>query len=200
MLPGLQPASQVPGPTGATAKPIKAPLLQKEPEPQLSPDPGPKAPSSVSHPGCEWEQGSPAPTAWPCSAGGQATTSPPGCKNRSFAGGRSQGSYQGAKKGDRVRGGLQGQGDLATEQNKLSPEEPDTHPSAAAQTGPRVLFDPLPVAAQAALAPAPSCMCELQLLQAQGTRSQRAHGARAALGAPCPSATKERERGSIKHK
>lgn len=92
------------------------------------------------------------------------------------------------------------QGDLGAEQNKLSLEELDSQPSAAAQTGPRVLFDPLPIAAQAALAPTPSCMCELQPLQAQGTRHQRAHGARAALGAPCPSATKERERGSIKHK
>lgn len=40
-------SATMPAATGATAKQIKVPLL-KEPEAQLSPDPGPKAPSLVS--------------------------------------------------------------------------------------------------------------------------------------------------------
>lgn len=90
-------------------------------------------------------------------------------------------------------------GDPGAEQNKLSLEEQDTQPSVVTQMGPRVLLDPLPIAAQAALVPAPSCMCELQPLPvwgiaasvgdripAQGIRQQGVHGTRAALGAPRP--------------
>jgi len=90
MLPGLQPASQVLGATRATAKPIKAPPLEKEPKPQLSPDAGSKAPPPVS------------PRTY-C----QATTSPLGRKTRSSAGcgsRRDQTMVPRSAHGDRARG------------------------------------------------------------------------------------------------
>lgn len=58
--------------TSATAKPIRAPLLEKEPKPSsaLTLD------QRAVPPKCEWEQGSPTPMAWPRSAGDQATVPP----------------------------------------------------------------------------------------------------------------------------
>lgn len=71
------------------------------------------------------------------------------------------------------------QGDLCAEQSKLSLEEGDTQPCAGARMRPWVLFVPLPITAQAARAPAPSCMCDLQPLPAQGIRCQhRGSGSR----------------------
>lgn len=57
-------------------------------------------------------------------------------------------------------------------------------PSAATQTGCRVLFDLLPKLHSSLLHL--DCMCELQPLPAEGIKQKRAHGARAALGTPCP--------------
>lgn len=88
-------------------------------------------------------------------SGGQATASPPRMQNQELhRRGITQRSYQGAKKclmvtksgGGRLQGQLM-QGDLGAEQNKVSLGEGDTQPPAAAQTGPWVLFHPLPIAA-----------------------------------------------------
>lgn len=97
------------------------------------------------------------------------------------------------------------QGDLGAEQNKLSLVERDTQPSADTQVGPWVLPHPLPIAAQAALTPAPRCMCQLQQLPALGIGCQhRGSSSRepTVLEQPWGQSALEpqRERGSIKHK